>query len=339
MSNKLTLAQRLRAFFLGQVPKTANTNFNFRAAPLTIATIMDVDRIHEIMSEAECGNVQDLFALYRDVLLGDSHLQGEFTKRKLAVIGDPISIQPADKNNPEDVADADWLDAQLTPRPAWFLRACGHLLESTLWPVAICEKIFAPVDGGYRLQKLVPVPDQLIDFRTGKLMLRITDPETGYPTGEIMPADESRYLIHRGHLLSVPDNWGGPMRSLIFWWFFSVLDRDGWARFLERYGSPFLVGKYEQADDPSRTVLERAFSNASKLFGIVISKETEVEIQQASTAPTGEAFEKLNDTASARRTYQELAAKEDLASFPESQRAKDRLQALGGPLKEEPPQG
>ena len=54
---------------------------------------------------------------------------------------------------------------------------------------------------------------------------------------------------------------------------------------------------------------------------------------------SGVAFEKLNDTASARKTYQELAAKEDLASFPESQLAKDRLQALGGPLKEEPPKG
>lgn len=54
---------------------------------------------------------------------------------------------------------------------------------------------------------------------------------------------------------------------------------------------------------------------------------------------SGEAFEKLKDTPSARRTYQELAAKEDLTPFPESQLAKDRLQALGGPLKEEPPEG
>lgn len=54
---------------------------------------------------------------------------------------------------------------------------------------------------------------------------------------------------------------------------------------------------------------------------------------------SGEAFEKLNDATSARKTYQELAAKEDLASFPESRLAKDRLQALGGPIKEEPPQG
>ena len=54
---------------------------------------------------------------------------------------------------------------------------------------------------------------------------------------------------------------------------------------------------------------------------------------------SGEAFEKLNDTPGARRTYQELAAKDDLANFPEAQLAKDRLQALGGPLKEEPPKG
>ena len=54
---------------------------------------------------------------------------------------------------------------------------------------------------------------------------------------------------------------------------------------------------------------------------------------------SGEAFEKLNDTASARKTYQELAAKEDLATFPETKLAKDRLHALGGPIKEEPPKG
>ncbi len=51
---------------------------------------------------------------------------------------------------------------------------------------------------------------------------------------------------------------------------------------------------------------------------------------------SGEAFEKLKDTPSARKTYQELTGKEDLASFPETKLAKDRLDSLGGPLKEEP---
>lgn len=54
---------------------------------------------------------------------------------------------------------------------------------------------------------------------------------------------------------------------------------------------------------------------------------------------SGEAFEKLQDNVSARKTYQELAAKEDLTAFPESKLAKDRLQALGGPISEEGPKG
>jgi TolA-binding protein len=50
---------------------------------------------------------------------------------------------------------------------------------------------------------------------------------------------------------------------------------------------------------------------------------------------SGEAFEKLNDHASARRTYQELAGREDLAGFEEARRAIQRLELLGGPKPEE----
>ncbi len=49
---------------------------------------------------------------------------------------------------------------------------------------------------------------------------------------------------------------------------------------------------------------------------------------------SGLAFEKLNDTDSARRTYQEFAAKEELGEKPESAKARERLKALGGPLPE-----
>lgn len=55
---------------------------------------------------------------------------------------------------------------------------------------------------------------------------------------------------------------------------------------------------------------------------------------------SGEAFEKLDDKLSARRTYQELGAIGGLSDFPESTRARARLNALGGPLPETaPPQG
>jgi tetratricopeptide (TPR) repeat protein len=47
---------------------------------------------------------------------------------------------------------------------------------------------------------------------------------------------------------------------------------------------------------------------------------------------SGEAFEKIQDSAAARRTYSEFLSKPDLEDFPEAATAKSRLQALGGPL-------
>ena len=52
---------------------------------------------------------------------------------------------------------------------------------------------------------------------------------------------------------------------------------------------------------------------------------------------SGEAFEKLDDQLSARRTYQELGANNGLTEFPEFARALVRLAALGGPILDPDP--
>ncbi len=52
---------------------------------------------------------------------------------------------------------------------------------------------------------------------------------------------------------------------------------------------------------------------------------------------SGEAFEKLDDTDSARRTYQELVERGEMADFQETGTARDRLNALGGPLPKAQP--
>ena len=59
---------------------------------------------------------------------------------------------------------------------------------------------------------------------------------------------------------------------------------------------------------------------------------------------SGEAFEKIKDSKSARKTYQELVSNPDLAEFPETATASEHLLSLGGPLppnepSEKSPQG
>lgn len=52
---------------------------------------------------------------------------------------------------------------------------------------------------------------------------------------------------------------------------------------------------------------------------------------------SGEAFEQLEDALSARRTYMEMTDLEDLSHFQETAKARERLDALGGPLPKEEP--
>jgi phage gp29-like protein len=63
-----------------------------------------------------------------------------------------------------------------------------------------------------------------------------------------------------------------------------------------------MVGRFDQKDDESRLILERAFSLATKLGGIVISKETDVEIKQAMSKDAGEAFELFHGICQAEKS-------------------------------------
>lgn len=293
---KLPIVDRFKALWAALTPTDRRPRYNPRAEPLSNIQYMDVDRVRAIIDGAQSGDTRDLFALYRDLVLGDSHLQAEFSKRKLAVLGDVFTVKPIDKKDPKDVAARDAVSDMVDGCPEW-LKACSHLLDSALYPIAVAEKVFKPAEAGsslrYELAELRPVPHNLLNFNTGYLQIWDVDPLTGFVSGTSQTPDPNRYIIHRGHLLTTPDFWGGPMRSLIFWSLFSVMDVSWWARFLDRYGSPFLVGKYDQADDESRLILERAFSWATKIGGLVVSKETEVTIQSALGTSTGEAYEKF----------------------------------------------
>ena len=100
-----------------------------------------------------------------------------------------------------------------------------------------------------------------------------------------------RYIVHRCDLMPVPDNWGGAMRSILFWWLLRTMSRQWWADLLERFGVPFLKGKY--SDDKGKATLERAFRLAVRLGAIVVSKNTEVEVVQAANSDASNSHERF----------------------------------------------
>ena len=298
----MNLLRNIRDLFTAHKRRTPATGLG---QPPSLAQTLSVDRLQSILRAAEAGDPIDLFSIYRDILIGHAHTQTEWNKRKLAALTKSLTFVPYDDDNPDDKRLADLADRYIGRHPHWLNPGLNHLLDGHLYPVSVLEPVWAPAPRnphGIRIvpAAFIPVPWHLLTWTSGRLEIYDADPVFGNRLATKAEPDPDGYIIHRGHLLqSIPDNWGGPMRAALFWWLFATMDRDWWVAFLERFGSPFIVGRYDQGDDQSRRTLAAAFSAAKRLFGLVISRDTEVEIHEVQTRSHGEAFEKMHSVANA----------------------------------------
>ncbi len=279
-----------------------------RFYPIPIAGDMNAQRVKSVLESAQGGNLHELLQLYEDMIMTDDHIQGEMGTRKIAVLGDELTIRAKDPKNKQDA------DAAAMAQTAWELIPNGmsilkNLLDSIAYPVSVVERWYedAPAGSGLRyVPKLQAVPFHLLDWTEGRL--RVQQTKDGMAVGQYLETDRiseqsklekwgvagpdgpDRFIVHRAHLVTAIDQRGGPMRSLVFWWLFKTQTRDWWNNFLARFGAPFLVGKYDSLDERSKSRLQQAFSQATRLFGLVVSKETEIDMLQAMTNSTGEAY-------------------------------------------------
>ena len=250
---------------------------------------MSADRLAGIIEQAQNGDTRELFALYRDVITNDNQVRSEFMKRKIAVLGDPVSVIPFKKGDAADIAASE-LCGEVVDNST-FADAESWLMNATLFPVAVVEKVFAPrPGGGFALKALVPVHYQLLDYSQGAMRIFDVD-DTGMPLHTSHEVTPERYIVHHCDLMPAPDNWGGAMRSILFWWLLRTMSRQWWADLLERFGVPFLKGKY--SDEKGRATLERAFRLAVRLGAIVVSKNTEVEVVQAASGDASNSHERF----------------------------------------------
>lgn len=296
----MNLKEIVSTLFRRSAPSDRKTVLSSHGQPPAISHTLTVERVFSILRQAEAGECQDLFAVYRDILLGAPHVQTVFNQRKLACLTKALTIAPVDPKNPADVAASEDCRILIKSR-GWLTVAMNHLLNGHMYPLAVLEQVYA-ANRDARFPRVrfapvewAPVPYHHLDWTDGGLKIWDADQTLGHRLATKAAPAAPQYVVHRGHMLtSIPDNWGGPMRAALFWYLFAMMDRDWWVRFLDRFGAPFLVGKFDPADDASKNLLARAFSAATRLFGLVVSRETEIEVHSVSTSSHGEAFEKMH---------------------------------------------
>lgn len=295
----MSIRSEIQSLLSNLLPTKTRVVVRGHQQPAATAHQVDVDVLHGYLRSAEAGDVTPLFGLYRDILASHAHTQAEFSKRKLAVLGDPLALIPADPDNLADAKLVAEVQAHLIDRPGW-IQFLSHALDSTLYPVALAERSYqvsASPGWRYEIGELRPVPHIHLAWPYGVFSIKDTDAD-GHFLGTFSEPSTRHHIVHTGHLLtSVPDYWGGPMRAIIFWWLFATMDRDWWARFLDRFGSPFLEGRYDEADERARYELSDAFSAATRLFGLVVTKDTEIKMHQANSQSGGEAFANFHQVA------------------------------------------
>ena len=295
-----------------------------------LANNLDVNRIQAALRSAERGDTWMLFTIYRDMISSYTHLQAEWMKRKMVVVGQPYNLIPYDKDSKDDIVAAGVIKEMIDNCRNW-RDGCLHLLDATLMPASAAEKIFEPVGESensrfkyklrLRLKEIAPIPYILLCFKIpylnylpdsknpatvynpdmweGWLRFYKTLPAGGvdYSTNDVYAPDPEVHIVHRGNILcpSIPPNFGGQMRSILFWWLLATQDRDWWALMMQKYGSPFILGKADAQQGDTVAFLQQAFSMATQIGGLVIDKKADAELIQANATDGSNAHKVFND--------------------------------------------
>lgn len=297
--------------------------------PYNISQHVTASRIQGLLRAAEAGETRELFALYRDLTSGGSHIQCELNKRKLALLAQPRSELPARKADKDDMQAAAACTQMVSDCENW-MDGMSHLQDSCLLPVTVCEKIWRPVQPGepaaelgmrFTLRRLEPVNPTLLCFKRANphgasengsgangilgqdnewepyLKFFTVDAATGqvdYNVQAAYRADPERHVVHRGHLLTgLPDCHGGPMRAVVFWWLLATVARDWFARGMERYAMPFPVGHTDAKNPAAIKLLEDAFAESVKIGGLVVDHETQIELKEIAAQGMADAYERF----------------------------------------------
>jgi phage gp29-like protein len=301
------LIQSIRNLF---VP---SRNITLRQEPTPLSSTATATTIQNALRAAEQGDTRQLFTLYRDIFGGQGHVMSELNKRKMAVLSEQWNVIPVDKSKPDDVKAAESCKEMVKIADGW-MNCMNVLMDATLWPVVVGEKIFRPVNKGetdlplrFTFSYLHQINPQLLCFNPGwgygddapidqwESQVRLFPVNdrgfTFFSLADAKFLEQDRHMVYRGHTQSGRDCWGGPMRAILGWWFLAECGRDWFGRFMERYGSPFVVGKIDAKNPTAVTFMQTAFAEATKIGGMVIDHGSEVQLVSAASAANEQAYQ------------------------------------------------
>ncbi|KNC91111.1 DUF935 domain-containing protein [Trabulsiella odontotermitis] len=246
----------------------------YREFPEHPSTGLDIQRIYTLFQAAEQGDIQAQSDLFTDMEERDGHLFAEMSKRKRALLTLPFSVKaPPDATEAEKkiAAEADWWLHQLPGRREMLmdmLDAIGHGFSCTEIEWGQKGDLTLPVKFHKRAARMFTMPQDDLN----QINLR-----RGGADGE--PLWDLGWLVHRHKSKSGPVAQSGLFRVLVWTYLFKNLSARDWAQFLNLYGLPFRIGKYDTSmGDKERSRLLRGIRQLAREGGGIIPKDADIQL-------------------------------------------------------------
>lgn len=218
--------------------------------------VYDVGDWRSAMRSADIGRAKPLYDLFDEILI-DGVLADAIDKRTEAVLSAGVTFVNAQGKEVEEITDIINSSAGET-----MLRS---IIAQRFYGRSGFEISFAD---GFTCQ---PIKPKYIDIQNKTILLNdVGDKSVSY-------TDNSQILI-----LGRPLDYGLLLKAAPF----AIYKRGGfgdYAQWIELFGMPQRIGKYNTYDPASRALLEEAFKNAGSAPYLIIPKESDIETREGSS--------------------------------------------------------
>lgn len=266
----------------------ARPPFKLPRAPWTEASYRDIwDNINPeymagLFRQADFGDLSAIDELCTVLSQIDAQVECESPKRTNGILQLDEQLSPASKSE-EDNLICDYVREKILDHPQWSDTLCA-LNRAWLTGQAAVELVWDPIQKTIRefrrlqLGRLSYIGDDGLLADYPRL---ITDES---PLGiEINPLN---ICLHtKNSLISHPVRLGAyrALAMMVMYKYYSLKD---WAAFLERYGIPIRLGRYDvSTSENDRATLYEAVRMLGSDGAAIISKDTEIEILDVASAP------------------------------------------------------
>lgn len=217
----------------------------------------DVGDWRSALRMADYGKPKQLYDLYDDMLI-DGVLYDAVDKRKKAVLNTPLIFVDGKGR------EVDYM---------------SELMDTTQWEDLITWLLDARFYGRSGVEIEVDrnglivhhLPPKHIDLATESIILDISDQDK-----KVSYAGDSSITV-----IGKPRDYGLLLQAMPY----AIYKRGGfgdWSQWLELFGMPQRVGKYNTYDPASKRLLETALEEAGSAPYVVVPKDTEIEIRDSS---------------------------------------------------------